>query len=107
MKVHESAIPLSAEYIRPTVSDQRPAIHSVPSGQADVQVLLLVVVPHIINFVHDSPPQSSTAVYAYGRFLLSASTQLLVVQDKFIREAFTCECGDMVRLGAERVQILF
>ena len=52
-----------------------------------------------------SPPQSSTAVHAYGRFLLSASTQLLVVQDKFIREAFTCECGDMVRLGAERVQI--
>ena len=51
------------------------------------------------------PPQSSTAVHAYGRFLLSASTQLLVVQDKFIHEDFTCECGEMVRLGAERVQI--
>ena len=34
--------------------------------QADVQVLLLVVVLHIINFVHASPPQPSTAVNAYG-----------------------------------------
>ena len=31
--------------------------------QADVQVLLSVVVPHIINF---SPPQPSTAVHAYA-----------------------------------------
>ena len=33
--------------------------------QADVQVLLLVVVPQIINFLHASPPQPSTAVHAY------------------------------------------
>ena len=31
--------------------------------QADVQVLLGVVVPHIINFVYASPPQPSTAVH--------------------------------------------
>ena len=105
VKVRESAIPPSAEYIRPTVSDQRPAIHSVPPGHADVQVLLFVVVPYIINFVHDSP-QSSTAVHTCGRFLLSVSTQLLVVQDKSIHEAFTCECN-VVRLGAEGANFYF
>ena len=33
--------------------------------QADVQVLLQVVVPHIINFVHAPPSQLSTAVHTY------------------------------------------
>ena len=49
--------------------------------QADVQVLLLVVVPHIISFVHASPPQASTAVhaYAYPRLVWSLS-ELLVGQ---------------------------
>ena len=66
-QVRESAIPQSAEYIRPTDSVQRPAIHSVPSssGRSGSTLSGGAAPQHIINFVHASPPQPSTAVHAY------------------------------------------
>ena len=68
VKVHES---VSLRFRRPQ-NTLGPPIQSNDQQstqflhQADVQVLLLVVVPHIINFVHASPPQPSTAVHAYA-----------------------------------------
>ena len=66
-RVRESTSQQSTEYIRPTDSAERPTISTQFLRQADVQVLLLVVVLHIINFVHASPPQPSTAVHTYAK----------------------------------------
>ena len=62
--------------------------------QADVRALLWVVVPHIINFVHVSSPQHSTAVHAYG--LCRKTPSMRVVQLLLMLCHFHCQTQFLV-----------